>query len=214
MIVPHRRQRHFTSSTPSSRRLRVLLAALLGVGVAVLISACGSSGKLIPLADSGPLQSDFEAVSHLAEEGNGSCSETEAAILKTEQDFAALPTSVDSALRNTLRKGISNLRTRALAMCAEPATTTAATTTTKTTTTQTATTPATTTPTATTPATTTPGGTEPGTGETESGTGGGTPVPETGEVTPGTGQKEAEGNGVGENGVGAAGGVGPQEGAK
>ncbi len=100
--------------------LRVVLAGALGLAAALLI-ACGSSGKgLIPVADSGPLQNDFEAVRQAAESGSGNCSATEAALLKTAEDFSALPASVDSGLHSTLRQGIDNLRTRALALCTQP----------------------------------------------------------------------------------------------
>jgi hypothetical protein len=120
---------------------RILPAALLGVAAAVLVS-CGGSGKgLIPEANAGPLQSDFEAVAQAAQTGNGNCAETTAAINKTERDFAALPTTVDAALHNRLSHGISNLRERALALCAQPLVPTTTTTTPRTTTTHTQTTP-------------------------------------------------------------------------
>lgn len=182
-----------TSATPT-RLLRVSLAALLGVAAALLIS-CSSSGKgLIPLGDAGPLQSDFEAVAQAAENGDGSCSATESALLKTEQDFAALPSSVDAGLRRTLHSGIENLRTRSLALCAQPLPQTTVTTTTPKTTSTTST-------------TTTP--TEPETTNTQttpapspSGPGGGTPAP--GEEAPGAG--ESEGGAI-EGPGGAAGGA-------
>jgi hypothetical protein len=200
--------------SPSTRRAitrayapRMLCAGLLGVVAAVLVSCGGSTAKLIPVANAGPLQSDFEAVAQAAQSGNGSCSGTETALLKTEQDFAALPSSVDPGLRNTLRQGISNLRSRALVLCAQPlAPTTVTTTTPKTTTTttptQTTTTPTqtTTTPTQTTTTPTTP---------TTSGPGGGTPAPG-GEGTPGPGSGQGGGTGVGEGNPGAPG----QEGGK
>ncbi len=135
--------------------VRLPLAALLGVAAAVVLVSCGGSGKgLIPEANAGPLQSDFEAVSQAAQTGNGNCAQTTAAINKTERDFAALPTSVDSALHDRLSQGISNLRERALALCAQPLVPTTTTTTprTTTTTTHTQTTPA---PAETTPTTTT-----------------------------------------------------------
>lgn len=100
--------------------IRLAAACLLGVAAAVLVS-CGSSGKgLIPLANAGPLQSDFEAVARAAQSGDGNCTATTEAINKTEQDFAALPATIDAGLRQTLRKGISNLRERALALCTQP----------------------------------------------------------------------------------------------
>jgi len=153
-----------------TRALRALLAAGLGAATALLVS-CSSSGGLIPTGNAGPLQSDFHAVANAAERGNGSCSETEAAISKTELDFAALPSSVDAQLRSALRQGIDNLKHRALALCTQPlaAATNTAPTTTQTTTTTPSTTPTTTTTnTSTTPPTTTTNATP----------GGGTPAEE------------------------------------
>lgn len=195
---------------------RAGFAALLGVAAALVLVACGSSGRgLIPEANAGPLQNDFEAIAQAAQAGNGNCTATTAAINKAERDFAALPATVDAALRNRLSQGISNLRERALELCAEPLTPTTTTTTPRTTTTasptHTQTTPAPT-PTATTPATTTH---EPTTSSAPSITppvnnGGGTAAPKPGSesgASGGTGVEEAEGSG------GASGGAGNQEGA-
>jgi hypothetical protein len=188
--------------------LRLLAAGLLGVAVAIVLVSCGSSGKgLIPIADAGPLQSDFEAVAQAAQAGGGSCTATTEAINKTEQDFAALPATIDSGLHNRLREGISNLRERALALCAQPlvqtATTTTPRTTPTTTTTKTQTTP-TTTSTPTTPTTTTP--------VTPPNNGGGTVAPGEGEREGSPGSDNGHGNGRG-NGrsdeQGESGGVGP-----
>lgn len=166
--------------------LRVLLAVALGVAAALLV-ACGGSGKgLIPVADAGPLQSDFEAVAQAAENGDGSCTATESALLKTDQDFAALPTSVDNGLRSTLHQGIENLRKRALALCTQPLPQATVTTTTpKTTTSDTTTTPPPTETETETQTTPTPEPQEP------SGPGGGTQAPgepRVGEVEGGTGE--------------------------
>ncbi len=185
--------------------IRLAVAALLGVSAAVLVS-CGSSGKgLIPLANAGPLQSDFEAVAQAARSGDGNCTATTEAINKTEQDFAALPAAIDQGLRHTLSKGISNLRERALALCAQPlaqtTTTSAARTTTTTATKTEAQPPATTTPTTSTPTTsttpTTPAAATPNNG-------GGTVAPGA-ESAPGVGP--GGGTGAGESGAGAQEGV-------
>lgn len=189
--------------------LRLAAAGLLGVGCALLVS-CGSSGSgLIPTADAGPLQSDFETVAVAARAGNGNCAATEAAIAKTERDFAALPSQLNAGLRERLQQGISNLSEHARTLCQEPLTGTSTTTTAKTTTTTTptttTTTPATTTSptTATTPITTpvtTPTGTTPTTS-------GGTVAPSgEGPSTPGGGQGGAK--------VGPGGGVGAGEATK
>jgi hypothetical protein len=200
---------------PSESRtpiLRLLVAGLLGVAAAALVS-CGSSGKaLIPAAAAGPLQSDFETVAQAAQSGEGKCGATEAAIAKTEQDYAALPATIDAGLRNTLRQGIANLRARALALCAQPlAQDTVASTTAKTT-------PSTTTPTTTTP-TTTPTTTTPTTPTTTTpvtpGPGGGTPAPGVAETPPEAGGGQGGGTGVGKGGSDAGGvGAGGQEGGK
>ncbi|HEX5309976.1 MAG TPA: hypothetical protein VFW38_12960 [Solirubrobacteraceae bacterium] len=193
-----------------ARACALTLAALLGVCAAVLV-ACGSSGTgLIPAASAGPLQSDFEAVAQAAQSGNGNCLETEAKLGKAEQDFLALPATVDAGLRKRLHEGIANLRKVALAMCAQPSSTvttgTTATTPPQSTTTSTQTTPSTTTSTQTTPVTPP----EPG-----SGSSGGTP-PEGAEseepAGKGKGQDKgkAEGEGEDNSGGAAAGGASPE----
>jgi hypothetical protein len=212
------------------RRLaRVLAAALLGVCAALLVS-CSSSGKgLIPTGDAGPLQSDFEAVAQAAESGDGDCAATESALLKTEQDFARLPSSVDSGLHDRLQNGIENLRKRSLALCAQPLPqATDAQTTPKTTSTQTTPTTSTetqTTSTQTTPKTTTstpspsgPGGGTPAPGE-ETHVGeaeGGAPAGEgSGGARAGDGQGVGQGNGLGQgNGRALGNGRGQDGGGK
>jgi len=211
-------KRPSAGSARRNLRLRIPLAGLLGVSAALLV-ACGSSGKgLIPTANAGPLQSDFEAVAQAAESGEGSCTATEAAIEKTESDFTALPATVDAGLRKTLNVGIANLRRRALALCAQPlpqttSTTKTSTTPTTATSTQTTPTPTTTThtETSTTPTTpTTPTATTPG---------GGTPAPGN-ESEPGVSNGPGGGTGIGgesESGPtrpGASGAGGAQESVK
>jgi hypothetical protein len=179
--------------------LRPLAAALLGFAAALLVS-CGSTGKgLIPEANAGPLRGDFEAVAEAAQSGNGSCAHTEAALGKTEKDFVALPASVDAGLRGRLQQGISNLRQRALAMCAQPTLTVTTATTTQTTP---STTPTQTTPTTTAPTTTT---TQPTPNQ-----GGGTAAPGEGggEEKPGKGKDEGEAGSGGASAGGASPGGG------
>jgi hypothetical protein len=143
-----------------------LPSGLLGACAALLVS-CGSSAKLIPVANSEPLQRDFEEVAHAAESSHGSCAATEAAIVKAEGDFHALPETVDAGLRRRLEEGLTKLRSDALEVCAQPAAgtttqaTTPRTTTTNTTPTNTQTTTTNTQPptnTQTTPPATTPSG--------------------------------------------------------
>jgi hypothetical protein len=202
-----------------TQMLRLALAAMLGVAAALLVACASSNGKLIPVADSGPLQGDFETVAQDAESANGNCSTTETALAKTEQDFNALPGSVDSGLLDTLRQGIDNLRKRALALCTQPLAQTTPTSTTPkpstATSTSTATTPTTTPSTTTT--STTPSVPAPATPPSP---GGGTPAGPS-EPTPGAGGEAGgtgAGEGAGENGAGAGGGdgigAGGQEGGK
>lgn len=113
------------------RDRKLLLAALLCVLPATL-SACGGSGTgLIPEGNAGPLRLDFEAVASAAESGNGDCTKTESELAKTEHDFEALPSSVESRLHARLAEGIERLRSQALLACKQPsglgATTTATT---------------------------------------------------------------------------------------
>ncbi len=188
-----------TSPLPRFRahaRARALAPAATLIAAALLLASCGGSSKgLIPLADAGPLKSDFEEVSQAARSGNGDCRATSVAIAKTEHDFAALPGTLDAGLRKTLSQGIENLRERALGLCAQPLTQTTATSTTNT--------PArahlapTTAPTTTTPATTTPAATQrttPTTGPPATqapNNGGGTAAPSgpTDEGAPGSGHE-------------------------
>jgi hypothetical protein len=176
------------------------------VAVALVLVACGSSGKgLIPIANAGPLQSDFEAVAQAAQAGGGNCTATTEAINKTERDFAALPATIDSGLHRRLNEGISNLRERALALCAQPlvqtATTTTPRTTTTTTTTKTQTTP---TPTTTTSTPTTPTPTP----VTPPNNGGGTVAPGESERSEGKGGEQGESGGVSPGGNGEGNGNG------
>jgi hypothetical protein len=186
------------------RMFRLLPAGLLGLGAALLVS-CGSSG-LIPAPNAEPLQSDFQEVAQAAQQGNGDCTATEAAIRKTENDFQALPATVNAGLHGRLAEGIANLSARARTLCTQPlaqatTTTSQSTTTTKTApTTSTQTTP--TTSTSTTPTTST--GATPTT-SVPSGPGGGTPAPGAGgnESQSGTG-----GSGNGQGGSSGAPGTG------
>ena len=192
---------------PARLAPRLLTAALLGLACAALV-ACGSSGKgLIPAADAGPLQNDFETIAREAEAGNGNCAATNGAIAKTEADFAALPGSVDPGLHAHLREGIENLAKRSREMCREPsAGTTATATTTTSTTTRPTTSSTSTTSTSTSTTTSTPSSSSTSPTTTIPNPGGGTPAPSEGTGAPGTG---APGNGSGQgNGGAGAGGTG------
>jgi len=184
---------------PNAPLYRFALAALLGVAVPLLVACGGSGGGLIPVGNAGPLQSDFEAIAQAAENGDGTCTATEAAVLKTERDFQALPSTVDAGLRSRLREGIAKLRSDALGLCQQPLPQATVTSTTQKTTTTT--TPPTTTTTTTPPTPTT----STSTGITApSGPGGGTPAPGAGgEAAPTPGSEAGGATGAGGAGVGA-----------
>jgi hypothetical protein len=185
--------------------LRLLPVGLLGAGAAVLVS-CGSSGKgLIPVSYAGPLQEDFQAVLTAAQQGNGSCAETDAKIAKAEADLQGLPASVDAGLRGRLAEGVVDLGARARQLCGQPS---GQTTTTGTTTSARApktTTPPSTTPTST-PTTAEPPETTPTTGTSTAPTNTG-PSEQGGSAAPGVGNGEGQA-GEGESGNGGNGGAG------
>jgi hypothetical protein len=173
-----------------SALLRASLAGLLGVATALLISCGGSGAGLIPAGNAGPLQGDFEAIASAAQSGNGSCSATESAIQKTEQDFHELPSNVDAGLRSRLSEGITNLRKHALELCSQPLQGSTVTTTTKSTQT---------TPTTTTPSTSSTSQT------TTTGSGGGTPAPGDGGGEPAPAPQGGTEPGARNGGAGAGG---------
>ena len=146
------------------RMLHHLLAALLGVGAA-LLAACGSGTTGgIPQANAGDLKSQIIDVRQAVDDGR--CSDVPGQLRQVDEGIDDLPPSVDEQLVSNLREGADTLRRLAADECEAPTETTQ-TQTTETPTqtveeqpTQTETTPAetttTTTPTQTTPPTTTP----------------------------------------------------------
>jgi cytoskeletal protein RodZ len=180
--------------------LRLVLAGALGVAAALLV-ACGSGGaNLIPVANAGPLQNDFNAIAN--DVANGSCTATMNDLQRAQSDAASLPSTVDPRLRSRINQGLADLARTAPTECAKNSTstqtTTAPTTSTQTTSTQTTTAPPTTTttaPTTTAPPTTT---TAPPTTTTS-------PVPDNGGGTPGPSTNAGAGAPGGAGGAGAGG---------
>jgi hypothetical protein len=175
-----------------------LLAGALGAAAALLV-ACGSGGaNLIPVANAGPLQNDFNAIANAV--ANGNCAEVTRALQQAHSDASALPTTVDPRLRDRINQGLADLDSRAPSECARNSTatqtSTAPTTTTQTTATQTTTTAPPTTST-TTPTTTTP----PPTSTTPTSTTT-SPVPDNGGGTPGPAGAGAGAGGAGSGGSG------------
>lgn len=140
------------------RTLPYLIAALLGVGAA-LLAACGSgSDASIPAANAGTLKSNITDVREAVE--GGRCSDVPGQLRQVDEGIDDLPPSTDDNLVNNLRDGASKLLDLARAECNATPTKTTTTETAPATTTQTAPTQTTeTTPTQTTqttPAETTP----------------------------------------------------------
>jgi cytoskeletal protein RodZ len=177
--------------------VKLALAGVIGAAVPVLV-ACGSGGaNLIPVANAGPLQGDFNAIADAVARGN--CAATASALAKAQTDVTNLPATVDPRLRLRIQQGLADLQNTAPRECQANATSTQTTAPTNTqTTTTTQTTPTTTTPTTTTaPTTTTPPPTN--TTPTTTGTG---PLPDNGGGTPGP---LGGGGGAGAGGAGAGG---------
>jgi hypothetical protein len=186
-----------------ARIWRLAVAGALGAGAALLV-ACGASGKnLIPVADAGPLQSDFNAISTAV--ANGDCAGVDQALAKARADLTTkLPSTVDPRLRARLQQGLDDLAQTAPTECRKNQTSSTQTTTPTTTATTTTTPPPTaTTQTTTTPpptATTAPTTTTPTTTDTTT-----TPTDGSGGTPPGT---PGGGGGAGAGGAGAGPGAG------
>jgi hypothetical protein len=137
--------------------LPYLLAAVLGVGAAVLM-ACGSSAsdrkKLIPPRSADRLKTALSDAQSAVDDGN--CDTAERAIVRARGVLVNLPSAVDDRLVTRLRQGIENLQKIAPDACRRNQTTSTETTTETTTpeTTSTPTTATTDTTTTTTPTTT------------------------------------------------------------
>jgi hypothetical protein len=110
MTLPHRRL------VP----LRLALASVLGVGAALAVACGSSSSSLIPAGNAGPLQSDFDAVASSVAQGD--CPDTTKAVEQTQQDLAALPSTINPQLLETLTNGVQTLAARAATECKQNAT--------------------------------------------------------------------------------------------
>jgi hypothetical protein len=120
------------------RPLSYLLVFVLGFGAAAL-GACGSSSSsksLIPVADAGPLQNDFDAVASAIADHD--CPGSSSAIRRAQAHVDSLPRATSEQLTQRLQDGLQTLQRQAADECvATVATTTTETTTTETTTTDT-----------------------------------------------------------------------------
>jgi chitinase len=92
---------------------------VLGVGAALLVACGSSSSSLIPAANAGFLQSDFNAVASSVAAGD--CAETRTEVEKTQSDLASLPPTINAQLLATLTTGVQTLADRAVTECKQAA---------------------------------------------------------------------------------------------
>jgi hypothetical protein len=173
--------------------LRLMLATVLGVAAALLV-ACGSSSKLIPPGNAGPLQNDFDAVASAV--NSGDCTAANDALSRAQSDVGQLPSSVDPLLVRNIEQGLRLLEQRTRAQCRQQTQSTPTNTNTTPTNTNTNTTPTNTTPKTTPTTTPTNTNTTPTPKTTPSTTPTG-PVPDNGGGTPAPTTTPKTGNGSG-----------------
>jgi hypothetical protein len=174
------------------RAIPFVLAAVLGVAAAALVSCGGTPSRrdLIPSGSADRMKSALSDVRSAVDSGD--CAGAARALTRARGALVSLPSSVDDRLVARLRQGISRLEALAPRQCAQqdtqtttvqttetttPETTTTQTPTTDTTPTTATTTPTDTTPTATTPPTTTTTTPAPDTAAPPADTTGGAPTP-------------------------------------
>ena len=174
------------------RAIPFVLAAVLGVAAAALVSCGGTASRrdLIPPGSADRMKSALSDVRSAVDSGD--CAGAARALTRARGALVSLPSSVDDRLVARLRQGISRLQTLAPRQCAQqdtqtatvqttetttPETTTTQTPTTDTTPTTSTTTPTDTTPTATTPPPTTTTTPPPDTAAPPADTTGGAPTP-------------------------------------
>jgi hypothetical protein len=174
------------------RAIPFVLAAVLGVAAAALVSCGGTPSRreLIPSGSADRMKSALTDVRSAVDSGD--CAGAARALTRARGALVSLPSSVDDRLVARLRQGISRLEALAPRQCAQqdtqtttvqttetttPETTTTQTQTTDTTPTTATTTPTDTTPTATTPPTTTTTTPAPDTAAPPADTTGGAPTP-------------------------------------
>jgi hypothetical protein len=95
--------------------MRALAVAGATIATAVLITACGGSGGLIPSASAGTLRVDLARISADVVEQNCTAATTD--IATANNDFNSLPTSVNTSLLTELQNGLTTLATNALKEC-------------------------------------------------------------------------------------------------
>jgi cell division protein FtsN len=112
------------------RILPFVLAALLGVGAAVL-AACGAGGDgTIPAASASDLKREIDDVRKAVDDDR--CEEVTGQVRQVDEGIDDLPPTVDDQLRNSLRDGVNRLLSAARDECDDTPTETTTTETTET----------------------------------------------------------------------------------
>lgn len=102
---------------PANLFTRLLPAGALGATAALLVSCGGGGTGLIPAADAGPLQTDFNDVAQAV--SSGDCHAAITALHRARHDFNALPPTINAALHKRLSDGLVNLDHTAPRQCAQ-----------------------------------------------------------------------------------------------
>lgn len=102
-------------------------AALIGatVGSVLLLTACGSSGGLIPASNANTISNDLSTLATALESHD--CDNARTALQRIDLDINALPSSVNPKLRTNLVEGYENLADYAPTQCHSQSSSTGAT---------------------------------------------------------------------------------------
>jgi hypothetical protein len=92
-------------------------AALIGaaVGAVLMLTACGSSGGLIPASNANTISNDLSTLATALE--NHDCTSTRTALERIDLDVNALPSNVNPKLRTNIVEGYENLADTAPNQC-------------------------------------------------------------------------------------------------
>ena len=95
------------------RRAAELIGA--AAGAVLMLTACGSSGGLIPASNANTISNDLSTLATALE--NHDCDNTRTALERIDLDVNALPSSVNPKLRTNIVEGYENLADTAPNQC-------------------------------------------------------------------------------------------------
>jgi hypothetical protein len=108
------------------RVLPLLLALVLGVTTAYVVSCGGDRSNLIPQSNASDLNSALDQVASATKSGD--CSKAGQALSRAQGVLVNLPSSVDTRLRQRLQDGLASLRQHVPSQCQQTSSTQATTT--------------------------------------------------------------------------------------